>query len=275
MDDPKSRQMFEREVQILGTVRHPALLTLHGCTRFVADLLHSPAILTPFMSNGSLDTILKQEREGRTPSEWTRTRKHIILLGIASGMMFMHEHRLIHRDLKPANVLLDDRFEPKIADFGLSKFVEPGQTLYQSIPSGTALFMAPEIFSDEPYDFKVDVYAFGILMYTIRTSFIVVYRLGEEAFVQSVDLIIFKEYQLRVCPTELIAPTKESSHPEKPAGPPPIEVLERMADGGDAFAQIQFGQRLQSGEGIEQSLSRAAYYFNLAADSGNATGMVE
>jgi serine/threonine protein kinase len=162
--------MFEQEVQVLATVRHPALLTLQGCTQFVADVVHSPAILTAFMSNGSLDAILHLEREKKTPVQWTTTRKHISLLGIASGMMFMHERRFIHRDLKPVNVLLDDRFEPKTADFGLSKFVDAGQTLCQSLRGGTAQFMAPEIYADQTFDFKADVYAFGILMYMIVTG---------------------------------------------------------------------------------------------------------
>jgi TPR repeat protein len=332
--DAKARQMFEREVQILGTVRHPALLSLHGCTRFVSDPQHSPAILTPLMVNGSVDVMLKSERDGKAPPEWTPTRKHIVLLGIASGMMFMHDHRFIHRDLKPANVLLDDRFEPKIADFGLSKFVEPGQTLCQTVRGGTAQFMAPEIYTDERFDFKVDVYAFGILMYMMVTGLEpfhdaknqmllarkvtagdrppiprttpacyadlikrcwstnpderphfneVVYRLGEEQFLEGLDLALFQEYQIRVSPTELIAPISSSFAARAKSSPKgaaklastPIETLEKMADEGDPFAQVQFGKRLQSGDGIKKDDSRAASYFKRAADSGHLDGLVE
>jgi serine/threonine protein kinase len=70
--------------------------------------IHSTAILTPFMSNGSLDAILKSERKGESPREWTKTRKLIVVLGIASRMMFLHERGFIFRDFTPNNVLLDD-----------------------------------------------------------------------------------------------------------------------------------------------------------------------
>jgi serine/threonine protein kinase len=170
VNDDKAQERFEREIQILGTVRHPALLTLYGCTPYVPNTLHSPMILTPFMSHGSVEDMLRKERNGTAPAEWTSTRKHIVLFGIASGMMFMHEHRIIHRDLKPDNVLLDDRYEPKIADFGLSKYVAPNQSLLQSMNPGTPRFMAPELFSDGEFNFKVDVYAFGIVLYMIVTG---------------------------------------------------------------------------------------------------------
>jgi hypothetical protein len=72
-------------------VRHPAVLSLVGFTEFANDGGHCPAILTPFMSRGSLDDVLKREK--LSESEWSSTRRLILLLGIASGMMFMREHR--------------------------------------------------------------------------------------------------------------------------------------------------------------------------------------
>jgi serine/threonine protein kinase len=167
--DLKREQMFEREVEILGTVRHPALLNLCGCTPYVADGEALPMIVIPFMSNGSVDDLLKLERDGKAPAEWTPTQKQIVLFGIASGMAFLHDHRVIHRDLKPDNVLLEDRFEPKISDFGLSKFVALGESLKQSMDRGTPWFKAPEMYTGLDFGFKVDVYAFGILMYMIVT----------------------------------------------------------------------------------------------------------
>jgi TPR repeat protein len=324
------RRHFEREVQILGTVRHPAILSLHGCTPFVHSPAHLPSILTPFMSRGSLADVLKLHRAGQPPPEWTLTRKMIILLGVASGMMFMHEYRFIHRDLKPANILLDDHFEPKIGDFGLSKFVEPGHSFDQTMSGGTAQFMAPEIFDGGALDFKADVYAFGIVMYMVLTGLEpfddlktvyllgrrvcngerppiprsiprpfsemiracwegvprrrpdfkdIVRRLGQEICLERLDLDEFQEYQFRVVPPDLIAPVSDAFR-ARPRPPPglaltPLETLSTMADEGNAWAQIQFGKRLTTGNGIEPDFARAADYFKRAADQGNAIGLLK
>jgi serine/threonine protein kinase len=104
-----------------------------------------------------------------TPAGWDENRRFIALYGTAIGMMVLHQSRIIHRDLKPDNVLLTDRFEPKVADFGLSKIVERGATFQQTIHGGTPRYMAPEIYEGERYAFPVDVYAFGVLVYTCIT----------------------------------------------------------------------------------------------------------
>jgi serine/threonine protein kinase/O-acetyl-ADP-ribose deacetylase (regulator of RNase III) len=261
VSDPRFKQSFDREVQIMATVRHPAVLTLHGYTPFVQDSDKPPSILTPFMSQGSLDAMLKLEREGKAPSGWNLTRKQIVLLGVASGMMFMREHRIIHRDLKPQNILLDDNLEPKIGDFGLSKFVECGATRKQTMHDGTPICMAPEIFDGKDFDFKAEVYAFGVVMYMVVTGLEpfpdaktpwaipskvtagerpkipestpspfaelirecwhqgperrpefkeIVARLGKADCLVNVDLEVFKKYQYRVCPPELIPPIERA-----------------------------------------------------------------
>jgi serine/threonine protein kinase len=79
--------------------------------------------------------------------------------------MNLRANQIIHRDLKPDNIFLDEAWEPKIADFGFSKVVDPGISLNQSDAFGTPIYQAPEIFEEQEcqYGYPVDVYAYGML----------------------------------------------------------------------------------------------------------------
>jgi hypothetical protein len=129
-EDDRRRLEYEREITILATIHHPTILSLVGCTPF--DEPDGPSILTPLMRS-SVQQYIELERKGKAPPEWTPTRKHIVLLGTAMGMAFMHEKNVIHRDLKPVNLLLDANNEPVVGDFGFSKFAESGTTISQSV----------------------------------------------------------------------------------------------------------------------------------------------
>jgi serine/threonine protein kinase len=162
------RLRFTRGVEVLASVDHPTLLTLR---EFIPlDGADSPAIMMGFMSHGSYDRLIEEEKNGRRPPDWDATSRFIVIYGISVGMKVLHSQRIIHRDLKPADILLDDSFEPRVADFGLAKSVEQGQSQNQTMFGGTVHFMAPEISMGESYDWSADVYAFAVLVYVAVTG---------------------------------------------------------------------------------------------------------
>jgi serine/threonine protein kinase len=163
----EQRKYYDRECLVLATMNHLIILPLIGFTPF--DEPNGPSIVMPLMKT-SVQHYINLEKHNKTPIEWTRTRKHIILMGVAVGMAFLHSEKWIHRDLTPNNVLLDDSLEPRIADFGLAKFMENGLTISQSNPKGTVQYMAPEIFNGEQISTKVDVYSFGMMMFTVLSG---------------------------------------------------------------------------------------------------------
>jgi len=82
----------------------------------------------------------------------------------ALAYMYMHALEIVHRDIKSHNVLIDQNLNVKVCDFGLAKFkADLGKGSMQF--AGTPTYMAPELFQKRQYDEKVDIFAYGTLLY--------------------------------------------------------------------------------------------------------------
>lgn len=108
--------------------------------------------------------------EGSAELSWPRC--HAVVIGVARGLLYLHEDapvHIIHRDIKVDNILLDDRWIPKIGDFGTARlFPESGGCTVKTRPAGTCGYMAPEYqvpgSSCLDLSTKADVYSFGIVV---------------------------------------------------------------------------------------------------------------
>jgi serine/threonine protein kinase len=168
----KERDNFLKEMEMMCQVEYPACLNLFA---WESDYSTTYSLAIPLMRT-SLDKLLEEQRRGLAPPEWTPTRRSCVALAIAAGMNYLHCKNIIHRDLKPANVLLDDNYLPRIADFGLAKSISLQNQLDMTMGVGTSLYMAPELTSrvkplkgEIPYTGKVDVFAYGIMLFEIVT----------------------------------------------------------------------------------------------------------
>ncbi|XP_006348915.1 G-type lectin S-receptor-like serine/threonine-protein kinase SD2-5 [Solanum tuberosum] len=156
------KDSFLTEVKILGSIHHVNLVKLIG---FCGEKSES-FLIYEYMINGSLDRWISPENE-ENGLKW-HTRKRIIS-DIAKGLAYLHEdcsHKIIHLDIKPQNILLDQYFNAKISDFGLSKLIEKDISKVVTRMRGTPGYLAPEWLSSVITE-KVDVYAFGIVLLEI------------------------------------------------------------------------------------------------------------
>ncbi|KAG2456017.1 IRAK1 kinase, partial [Polypterus senegalus] len=124
------------------------------------------------------DYAVKKLKEGTTVTFLWRERINI-LLGTAKAVQFLHseEPKLIHGDIKSANILLDEHFNPKLADFGLARFIQsnrtPGRTSTvartQSV-RGTMAYLPPEYIRNGEISTGTDVYSFGVVVLEVLTG---------------------------------------------------------------------------------------------------------
>ncbi|KAG7943545.1 hypothetical protein I3843_15G046100 [Carya illinoinensis] len=154
---------FLAEVSIIGRINHMNLIEMWGyCVEGKHRLL-----VYEYMEHGSLAQNLSSHA-----LDWEK--RFDIAVGTAKGLAYLHEECLewvLHCDVKPHNILLDSNYQPKVADFGLSKL--QNRNLKNSSFSrirGTRGYMAPEWVCNLPITSKVDVYSYGIVVLEMVTG---------------------------------------------------------------------------------------------------------
>ncbi|KAJ3702227.1 hypothetical protein LUZ61_005932 [Rhynchospora tenuis] len=153
---------FLMEVQTIGSIHHINLVRLTG---FCADKLNG-LLVYEYMCNGSLDKWIYCS-EGRVPLDWPIRFK--IITHIAKGLCYLHEEctqKIVHFDIKPENILLDEKFNAKVCDFGLSKLIDRDKSRVMTKMRGTPGYLAPEWLTAMVTE-KVDVYSFGVVLVEI------------------------------------------------------------------------------------------------------------
>ncbi|KAL3651478.1 hypothetical protein CASFOL_004480 [Castilleja foliolosa] len=157
---------FKNEIELLSRVHHKNVVSLVG---FCFDQ-GEQMLVYEYITNGSL----KDSLTGKTGIRLDWTRRLRIALGAARGVQYLHDlanPAIIHRDLKSNNILLDERLNAKVADFGLSKPMgEQDKGHITTQVKGTMGYLDPEYYMTQELTEKSDVYSFGVLLFELLTS---------------------------------------------------------------------------------------------------------
>jgi len=158
------------EIQVLSTLRHPDLVIFLGAC---LDL-PQPLLISEFMEGGDLEHYYAAQSRGKghhfqpSPSQLTHWAA-----AVARALAFLHgcSRPIVHRDLKPRSLLLNANRELKVTDFGISKLVEEQGMMMSTCSCVRAChYVAPEVFRQERYTDRVDVYSLGLVMWFMSTG---------------------------------------------------------------------------------------------------------
>ncbi|KAH9317388.1 hypothetical protein KI387_019157 [Taxus chinensis] len=165
----QSDREYLSEVAVIGRLRHRNLVQLQGWCHEGGELL----LVYDYMPNGSVDQLLYDSKSG-ADLDWSKRLK--ICRGLASALLYLHEEcqqRVVHRDVKTSNVMVDSRYEARLGDFGLARFVENhncAASLTTSVGGGTLGYIAPERSMTGKATLESDVYSYGAVLLEIATG---------------------------------------------------------------------------------------------------------
>ncbi|XP_068489338.1 wall-associated receptor kinase-like 20 [Phaseolus vulgaris] len=167
----KGIDQMQNEVRILCQVNHRSLVRLLGCC---LELEH-PLLIYELVSNGTLFDYLHRHSCGTTEPLKLHQRLKIAHQ-TAEGLSYLHSSAvppIYHRDVKSSNILLDDKLDAKVSDFGLSRLVELAEENKSHIftsAQGTLGYLDPEYYRNFQLTDKSDVYSFGVVLMELLTA---------------------------------------------------------------------------------------------------------
>ncbi|MCA9624888.1 MAG: serine/threonine protein kinase, partial [Myxococcales bacterium] len=159
-------ERFKREAEAAALITSPHVVSVHDYGRAPDG---RPYLVSEFLEGEELADRLA--RQGPLPAGLAVR----IVRQICSGLAVAHANGVTHRDVKPENVFLvgaDDELVAKLLDFGISRFVDSKDKALTKagVALGTPDFMAPEQAKGQPVDHRTDIYAVGVLLYTMLTG---------------------------------------------------------------------------------------------------------
>jgi len=162
-DSHETLMRFRREADAAASLDHPNILPIYEVSESEDGL---PFFSMKLAAGGSLQKI--------GPTLCAESRRCVqVMAKVARAVEYAHAHGILHRDLKPGNILLDDRGEPLVSDFGLAKWLDTNKDLTKSLTAfGTPGYTAPEQAEGAAADLTpaADVYSLGAILFDLLTG---------------------------------------------------------------------------------------------------------
>ncbi len=165
---------FELECEVLGQLTHPGIARVYDAGTATVTYAGGHRAELPYLAMELIRgrSLLDHAESASLPVE-SRLR---LFARVCDAVHYAHQQAIIHRDLKPTNILVDDRGQPKILDFGVARVVDEHATRTRHTRTGdvvgTLRYMSPEqlLGTSPDVDLRSDVYTLGVILYELLTS---------------------------------------------------------------------------------------------------------
>ena len=160
----KQKETLKKEIHILQTVgQHNSITSIYD-VYLTGNELH---IVMELCEGGELFDRLV------TNGPYSEESARLHMRNVVDALDFLHSSKIIHRDLKPENIMLKTKNDPesalRLADFGLGRLLDEQRSA--RTVCGTWAYTAPEVTSRAPYDYKADMFSFGVILYVILSAY--------------------------------------------------------------------------------------------------------
>ncbi|XP_065901253.1 serine/threonine-protein kinase Nek4-like isoform X2 [Dysidea avara] len=161
LSDGKERAAALLEAQLLSSMAHPNIVAYKESFQDSSGTLH---IVMAYCEGGDLSSRLKAQKGIPLPEdqviEW--------FVQTTLALQYLHERHILHRDLKTSNIFLSKNDIVKVGDLGIARVLEGSCDLAHTV-IGTPFFMSPELFNNQPYSYKSDVWSLGCCVYEMAS----------------------------------------------------------------------------------------------------------
>jgi serine/threonine protein kinase len=163
-EDSQFAERFKNEARTMAKMNHPSIVDVFDFGETQTGLLY---IVMEFIDGTDVSKMIISQ--GKLPEDYALS----ITAHVCDALAYAHKNGIVHRDIKPANILINQEGTVKVADFGLAKASDAGQSgiTKTNMAMGTPDFVAPEAFiPGVPLDGRADLYAVGVMLYQMLTG---------------------------------------------------------------------------------------------------------
>ena len=151
------------EIRILAMLSHPNIIGYKDA--FYDEKSKTLNVIMEYADDGDISHKIEENLKRRLRFDESTIWEWIIQL--LKGLKYLHDNNIMHRDLKCANIFLMKNGLLKIGDLNVSKLAKSNMARTQT---GTPFYLAPEIWKDQKYDYKCDIWSMGCILYELCTS---------------------------------------------------------------------------------------------------------